>query len=87
MPLRRRKPTTRSPFLTSHRTDYRTSRRERLAFLVELLAVIFVPLLVLALLLGVALVVQAVWSPLAGGVAALVVLALVSIYFRWWPLA
>jgi hypothetical protein len=38
-----------SRFLTSHRRGYRKSRGERLAFLVELLAVVLVPLLVLAL--------------------------------------
>jgi hypothetical protein len=61
------------------------SRGERLAFLVELLAAVVVPLLALALLLGVALVVQAVWSPVAGGIAALVVLALIAFSYWWLP--
>jgi hypothetical protein len=61
------------------------SRAERLAFLVELLAAVVVPLLALALLLGVALVVQAVWSPVAGGIATLVVLALIALSYWWLP--
>ena len=71
----------RSPFVQTD-PDRRVTRRERLGIFAELLGAILVPLLVLALLLAVALVVQALWSPVAGGLAALVIL-LVIVVFYW----
>jgi hypothetical protein len=87
MRRRRRTRSTPSVFLTSHKTggSYRRSPRERLIELVELVLGAFAPLVVLAVLLAVALIVQALWSPLAGGLAALGLVALLASWYWWLP--